>query len=142
MFDAVAVPEELAPPTHSVARLVQSVCVSVDRSAPAVVVAVSGELDMETVPAVLESTAGCGDGVVAAVIVDVREVSFCASAGFGMLVELRRRCADLPFAVVANQTAVLRPLGVLGLDAVLDVHPDLASARRAVATLIPAARQE
>jgi anti-anti-sigma factor len=73
------------------------------------------------------------DGVATdrALVFDLTGVGFLGSAGLAVLAEASKRAADqlLPkVRVVAGSRSVLRPIEVTGLDSVLDIHPDLASA--------------
>ncbi|HEX3778365.1 MAG TPA: STAS domain-containing protein [Pseudonocardiaceae bacterium] len=101
---------------------------------------VTGEVDMLTAPVLAEQIdyqVG-DDGVSAgrALIFDLTGVGFLGSAGLAVLAEASKRASDqsLPkVRVVAGSRAVLRPIEVTGLDSVLDIHGDLASAINAPA---------
>ncbi len=101
---------------------------------------VTGEVDMLTAPILAEQInyqVGA-DGVAAgrSLVVDLTGVGFLGSAGLAVLAEASKRASDqaLPkVRVVAGSRAVLRPIEVTGLDSVLDIHADLASATRASA---------
>jgi anti-sigma B factor antagonist len=102
------------------------------------VLRVTGEVDMLTAPVLAEQIDyQVGDGGVAAgrvLVVDLTGVGFLGSAGLAVLAEASKRASDqsLPkVRVVAGSRAVLRPIEVTGLDSVLDIHPDLASATSA-----------
>ena len=96
---------------------------------------VTGEVDMLTAPVLAEQidyqvgTGGAAQG--RALVFDLTGVGFLGSAGLAVLAEASKRASDqsLPkIRVVAGSRAVLRPIEVTGLDAVLDIHGDLASA--------------
>jgi anti-sigma B factor antagonist len=91
-----------------------------------------GECDMHTAPYVrLEITPVLRDG--GAVVINLTDVSFMDSAGFGMLVGLARVAQDsnAGFAVAAPPSGiVLTGLRVLKVDNVLNVSTDLENAVR------------
>ncbi|MEV8608135.1 STAS domain-containing protein [Amycolatopsis sp. NPDC051373] len=64
-------------------------------------------------------------------LIDLREVTFCSSDGISTLVRAHEaaRAAAVPYAIVTGRLAVLRPLRMLGLDRVLQVHHDLSDAK-------------
>ncbi|MEV8607016.1 STAS domain-containing protein [Amycolatopsis sp. NPDC051373] len=67
----------------------------------------------------------------AALIIDLREATFCSSCGLSALAracEAARR-AEVPFAIVTTQHAVLRPARLLGLDRTLPIHRTLPEAQ-------------
>jgi len=89
-----------------------------------------GECDMHTAPyARLEVTPVLREG--RAVVINLTDVSFMDSAGFGMLVGLARIAQenDARFAVAAPPSGiVLTGLRILKVDNVLNVSTDLESA--------------
>jgi anti-sigma B factor antagonist len=98
----------------------------------AVVLSVEGELDAFTAPklqaAVTAALAG-PDPVL--VVVDLSLVEFLASSGIGALVEAHRQAAQQrePLRVVVDHSRpVIRALTLSGMDRVLVVHRDVASA--------------
>lgn len=107
--------------------------ISENRIGRTVVIAVSGVIDMLTAPQLGASI----DAVMAkkptAVIVDLTDVDFLASAGMGVLVAARDRAADhTGFAVVADGPATSRPLTLVGLADVIGMYPTLDKARAAL----------
>ncbi len=91
-----------------------------------VVVAVSGDLDMVTAPEVLEVIQLVGRRRSAALIVDLTDVSFLSVAGMNVLIDAGRRI--LPhrrFGVVADGAATIRPMELLGIDAVVALYRNL-----------------
>ena len=92
----------------------------------AVVVRVAGELDCSTA----EELSLLLDGAVLAVdppapvVVDLTDVAFLGAQGIGLLLEHQDECLrrGSELVVVANTTAVLRPLQVLELTDVLGVR--------------------
>ncbi|CRZ14374.1 anti-anti-sigma factor [Mycolicibacterium neworleansense] len=69
-----------------------------------------------------------------AVVVDLSEVDFLASAGMGLLVSTHNALAPaVRFAVVASGPATGRPLALVGITNIIDVYATLAEALVAVA---------
>jgi anti-anti-sigma factor len=98
------------------------------------VVHVTGELDMVTAPALRAVvTEVFDDGLLAGrtLVFDLTSVDFMGSSGLGVLAEAvqRAEAAGLPpIRVVLASRAVRRAVEVTGMDAVLAVFPDLATA--------------
>lgn len=116
---------------RSVATAPSTGCiVSEDWIGRTAVVSVSGVLDMLTSPQLEASlTAALRQGP-AAIIVDLTEVDFLASAGMGVLVAARDMAADdVRFAVVASGPATSRPLKLVGLAELIGLYPSLDEAR-------------
>lgn len=93
-------------------------------------ISVSGVLDMLTSPQ-LESTisAAIAKGPTA-LVVDLTDVDFLASAGMGVLVSARDQVdGKIKFAVVASGPATSRPLKLVGLADVVGLYPTLDEAR-------------
>lgn len=98
----------------------------------AVVVRFAGEIDLTS----LRSMRGALDAALTAataphpVVLDLTGVGFLASGGLAELVMAHERAAgrDTPLRVVATGRAVLRPLEVTGLAAILDLRPDVTAA--------------
>ncbi|CAL9470508.1 hypothetical protein SUDANB95_02810 [Actinosynnema sp. ALI-1.44] len=117
-----------------------------EHSGLAVGTEVSGGIPLIRVSGSLD--AGSGDPVAAeldavfetgpeSVVLDLCEVDFLGSAGIALLINARHRAARLgiPFAVVADRRAVLRPLRVSQVDSALPLHPTVADAVAAVRLL-------
>ena len=101
-----------------------------DRTA---VLSVSGVLDMLTSPQLEASVSTVIGKQPAAVIVDLTDVDFLASAGMGVLVHARDLAdGKLGFAVVASGPATSRPLKLVGLAEVVGLYPTLEEARSAL----------
>lgn len=102
--------------------------VAVRRLPGAIVVAVTGEIDMITAPAlqdaVRESLAAQPDTLV----IDLTEAHFFSSAGLAVLVFAHRHSGRSALRVVASAQVVLRPLELTGLADDLAIRPDLQSA--------------
>ncbi|UOX91880.1 STAS domain-containing protein [Amycolatopsis sp. FBCC-B4732] len=69
------------------------------------------------------------------VVADLTETTFCDSTVFSVLVEAQRDADErnVAFAIAPGDTAVFRPLHILGLDRTLPLHRGRAAARAAVA---------
>jgi anti-sigma B factor antagonist len=104
-----------------------------------VVVRLRGELSIEGVRTVeLKFTASTASRRVHA-IVDMSEVSFVASLGMGMLLQVARALASGKhrMVLVAPQQAVATALRTAKLDMVMPIASDLAAARGAVGVSAP-----
>ena len=98
-----------------------------------VVVSASGVVDMLTSPQLEASLTTSLKRNPAAIIVDLSEVEFLASAGMGVLVAAREQAApDTRFGVVASGPATSRPLTLIGLADIIGLYPTLAEARDAL----------
>lgn len=92
------------------------------------VVSIAGEIDLATADALRDSLSPyLSDPSVTLLVCDMSEVKFLACSGLSILLDaqatLSARGARL--SVVANGPAVLRPVTVTGLGAVLRVQPHL-----------------
>lgn len=87
------------------------------RHAGCAVVVVRGELDIDTAPDVWMVARQAVDTKPLSLIVDCTGVTFFGSTGISLLLELRGVCREhgLPFRLVADSRAVLRPLEVTDL---------------------------
>jgi anti-sigma B factor antagonist len=100
------------------------ITVRTEPAGDAVVVRVSGELDLSTAD-VAEAELGQAVGSGApAVIVDLDRVSFLGSTGLRVLLTARDRANDsgVDLRLVGDQRVVLRPLQVSGLMPAFQVH--------------------
>lgn len=98
------------------------------------IVTVVGEIDMETAPqltealfdAIVADEAG-QDATSTPVFLDLRGVTFLASAGLAVLIGGQQQChqAGRELIVVADQPQVLRVLRITELDATLTIRPEL-----------------
>lgn len=122
------VTDQLPGPEHAAPLRVHS-----EYHGTALVVSLVGELDMSTADhaatALRTATAGA-----AAVVVDLTGLTFFASAGLNILLQLRKelRDAGVDVRLAANQRAVLRPLELMG---VADQFPIDASTALALGAL-------
>jgi anti-anti-sigma factor len=100
----------------------------------AVVLTVSGEVDMLSAPQLAEALRTALAPTPAALIVDLSKVDFLASAGMTVLVTAQAEVnPPTRFAVVANGPATSRPIKLMGLDNVLPLYSTLDSALSRVA---------
>ncbi|MGW6929665.1 STAS domain-containing protein [Lentzea sp. NPDC054927] len=90
------------------------------------VVAVEGEVDICTAPRLGAELTAQLERHPAALVVDLRGVTFFDSSGINVLLVAHHDAADL--RVVADRAVVLRTLHVTGLDTVFRIHPTLAEA--------------
>lgn len=95
-----------------------------------VVITASGVLDMLTSPQLEASLTAALQRQPAAIIVDLTDIDFLASAGMGVLVAARDAAGDsVRFAVVASGPATSRPLKLVGLAELIGLYPSLDEAR-------------
>lgn len=89
-----------------------------------VVVAVTGEVDAVTAPALSAAIGEVIAGSPAGLIVDLSDVDFLASAGLGVLIATHDQLAGTAtqFGVVADGPMTRRPITVLGLDTVITLY--------------------
>lgn len=105
--------------------------ISITASATDTVVTVAGEIDLgvsDDLRRALDDELRFKPPVL---IADLSAVTFCDSSGFTVFVQIRAKAEDagVPFILVTQERALLRPMSLLGLDAVFIVHPTLDSAR-------------
>jgi anti-sigma B factor antagonist len=94
-----------------------------------VVVAVSGDLDIATVPELTEAIQAAVRKEPAALIVDLSQVAFLASAGMSLLIAVHQEIGpSARFGVVADGPSTSRPLKMIGIDSVIDVYRSLEEA--------------
>ncbi|MEU4746062.1 STAS domain-containing protein [Actinosynnema sp. NPDC023658] len=90
-----------------------------------VLVGVSGTLDAATHRPVVDGLDTAFESRPPGLVLDLSAVDFMGSVGIAMLVNAHHRAKRLriPFAVVANSRAVLRPLQMSQVDSALPLHP-------------------
>ncbi|MFF0490457.1 STAS domain-containing protein [Nocardia sp. NPDC003482] len=99
----------------------------------ATVLTVVGEVDLATAPALENAIEAALGGTPAALIIDLSQVTFLASAGMAALVAAHRRAgAATRIAVVADGPATGRQLKMTNLDQVFALHPTLEEALAAL----------
>jgi anti-anti-sigma factor len=86
------------------------------------IVAMSGELDMATAPQLDEAVQAALAKKPAGLIVDLLGLTFLASAGMQLLIEICDQVTpSIRFAVVADGPATSRPMKITGVTDVVDV---------------------
>jgi anti-sigma B factor antagonist len=99
----------------------------------AVVLSCAGVIDMLTAPELEQRIDDALAQNPTALIVDLTLVDFFASRGMGVLIATKDRCAPaVGFAVVAEGPVTHRPMALMGLTDVLDVHTSLGDALTAL----------
>ncbi|MDT5147603.1 MAG: hypothetical protein QOC58_2248 [Mycobacterium sp.] len=92
----------------------------------AVVLTVSGEVDMLSAPQLTEAIQTALAARPAALIVDLSKVDFLASAGMTVLVTAQAEVVPpTRFGVVAHGAATSRPIKLMGIDSVLPLYSTL-----------------
>jgi anti-sigma B factor antagonist len=99
------------------------------------VVAVSGEVDVHSAPALRDAITALLASGERSVVVDLSEVSFLDSTGLGALVSARTAAGttggSLP--LVCTHERVLRLFTITGLDDVFEIHAGVDDALKSVA---------
>lgn len=111
------------------ARVWPPACVSdlstdIARAAGRSTVALAGELDVGTVPALRDLALGeIGDNVCTTLVLDLSRLTFLDSTGIGVLIELRNRAEDsnVRFVLQALSPSVLRTMQMSGLAGLFDL---------------------
>lgn len=98
------------------------------------VVSVVGTVDFLSSPSLEDGLKACVAEEPAAVVVDLSETEFLTSAGISVLLDARAQAQDsgIGFGVVADAPATSRPITLLGLGEVLNLHADLDEALAAL----------
>ena len=92
----------------------------------ALVLSVSGEVDMLTAPRLADAIHTALAAQPEALIIDLSKVEFLASAGMTVLVTAQAEVAPpTRFAVVAHGPATSRPIKLMGIDTVLPLYSTL-----------------
>ena len=104
----------------------ESLAVESSRVGHAVVVSLSGDVDMLTAPQLLPAVEHCiTDGECSLLVVDLAEVTFLATSGLGALLDVREFAErhELPFRLVIGENRhVLRPFEITGITNVLTIY--------------------
>jgi anti-sigma B factor antagonist len=104
------------------------------QAGPAVVLNVSGEVDMLSAPYLAEAIHTALAAGPAALIVDLSKVEFLASAGMTVLVSAQAEAEPATrFVVVAHGPATSRPIKLMGIDRMFPLYGTLDSALNGVA---------
>jgi anti-sigma B factor antagonist len=95
----------------------------------AMVVSVSGEIDIDTVPDMTDVLTGTLPDA-ALLVLDLTAVDFIDSIGLRALVDIHLKASgsDRQVRLVVGQGATRRPIEISGLDQVLAIHETLESA--------------
>ncbi len=99
------------------------------------VVAVSGEVDVYSAPALKERFAELVRSGASTLVVDLTDVAFLDSTGLGALVEARALTGDAggTLPIVCTQERILKLFTITGLDSVFVIHPTVDDALAGVA---------
>lgn len=94
---------------------------------PAVVLTVTGEVDLNTAPRLREALEEAVAAHPSLLVVDLTDVDFLGSPGLAALIAAHDRAQPRTrLRVVASSTTpVLRPIRLTGLEELLNVHPTL-----------------
>ena len=94
------------------------------------VVEVAGEVDVYTAPTLRQHLREASGGPAPRVVVDMTEVKFLDSTGLGVLVGAMGRVkeADGTLRLVVSSDHILKVLRITGLDALIPVDADAATA--------------
>ena len=105
-----------------------------------VVVAISGELDLQTAERVATKLRDAMAEEAASVVVDLFETRLVDSVGLGVLASAARRAKSMggTFVLAADDPRFLRTLKMTGLDRLFDVEPNLTEAMERVVERTPA----
>jgi anti-sigma B factor antagonist len=98
------------------------------------IVAVRGEVDVESAPALRNALGDVLATDVPAVVVDLSEVAFLDSTGLGALVAARSTVAesDRRMAVVCDSDRIIKLFRITGLDTVFEIYPSTEAAAQAL----------
>jgi anti-anti-sigma factor len=99
-----------------------------------VVLSVDGEVDIVTAPHLGRAICEALEKSATTLVIDLTGVTFLASVGMSVLVAAQEAADAMAvrFAVVADGVVTRRPIRLLGLDAVLALHPTRDDAVRAL----------
>jgi anti-sigma B factor antagonist len=94
------------------------------------IVAVSGEVDVYSAPALKDNITELLQSGVNTLIVDLSGVAFLDSTGLGALVEARAATTDAggSLPLVCSQERILKLFTITGLDGVFTIHPSIGDA--------------
>lgn len=91
----------------------------------AVILEVSGAVDIITAPSLATHIDVALSGTPAVLVIDLTGVDFLSSAGITVLVEVQRLTQDSPTSlrVAADGSATSRTLRIVGLDEFIELYP-------------------
>lgn len=99
------------------------ISVQVENQGTAVVLDVSGEIDLATAPELEESIGAALARNPEVLVIDLSGVAFLASAGMSVLIGASRQAgAKTRFRLVATGAATLRPMELTGIAAEFSIH--------------------
>ncbi len=98
------------------------------------IVAVNGEVDVYSAPALKEALAELLASGAVTIVVDLSGVGFLDSTGLGALVEARSATTDAggTLPLVCSQERILKLFTITGLDGVFAIHPTVDAAVESV----------
>jgi anti-sigma B factor antagonist len=98
------------------------------------VVAVSGEVDVYSAPALKDNLTKLLQSGVSTVIVDLSGVAFLDSTGLGALVEARAATSEAggSLPLICSQERILKLFTITGLDGVFAIHANVGEALAAL----------
>jgi anti-anti-sigma factor len=98
----------------------------------AVVLQVSGVVDIITAPSLANHLDIALAGTPAVLVIDLTKLDFLSSAGITVLVEAHRLTQNsaTSLRVAADGSATSRPLQIVGVDKIVDLYPTVADAVR------------
>ncbi|MEV0068653.1 MULTISPECIES: STAS domain-containing protein [unclassified Amycolatopsis] len=116
------------------ARRLPTLHITTTTAAGTMVVTAAGEIDTAVSDTLRDKLVAALEARPDVLVVDLSEVPFCDSSGLSVLIDVRGRAteAGIPFRIVTQQRGLLRPIGLLHLDSVLEIHPNLAAATGSV----------
>lgn len=98
--------------------------VRVEHYGDAVVLCVSGEIDLETAPHLQEAVSAALDEHPETLIIDLSKVEFLASAGMTVLIRCQQQAGTRTrFRVVAGGSATFRPMDLVGVSKQIVIFP-------------------
>jgi anti-sigma B factor antagonist len=113
----------------------EPITTSVAQHGDITVLAIGGEIDLATAPVFEKAIADALADDPPALVIDLTEVSFLASAGLQLLVATQERLGEAgEFAVVADGPATSRPIQLTELDKIFALYADLDGALAAMRT--------
>jgi anti-sigma B factor antagonist len=107
-----------------------SVEISVDEADGFAVVAVGGELDMSTAPELLTTAIDLIDSGRHRMILDLRDLTFCDSAGLSVIARLKRRVNEVDgVLILARAGGIVRSvLDLTGMTELIAAYPTIEDA--------------
>jgi anti-sigma B factor antagonist len=102
-----------------------SLSVRVETHGTAVVLHVAGEIDLVTAPELGDSINNAMSERPAAIVVDLTDVDFLASAGMAVLMGCHQLANDTSFRVVAAGSTTFRPMELTGMTEEISIYPTL-----------------